>query len=154
MPQIDYEELTRQAAVMGPCATAEEAFAAAEQLSQAAIAAGSKRPDAPDEHELPELGTAGSDRQTAVMLTSDEITAVIDIFVWANPKSGGRRIQGAVGSAWNKLIRSLLAKHGYDPDLPPGSPPKSPGRSDGLRERIRDHVCELEGIPLCGTEMP
>jgi hypothetical protein len=59
-------------------------------------------------------------------------------------------------------VRALLAKHGYNPDLPARGVSGPPGEFSGLGVQdgavvavmLRNHVCELEGVPADGHEDP
>ncbi len=66
-----------------------------------------------------------------------------------------------------QVIRALLAKHGYDPDLPARGVTGPPGEiTDGwvagrwptagriVRVKLRNHVCALEGVIIDGHEDP
>lgn len=61
-----------------------------------------------------------------------------------------------------QLVRALLARHGYDPDLPPRGVTGPPGmviNGHGRDEtgrmvpmKLRNRVCELEGVLIDGHE--
>ena len=57
---------------------------------------------------MPEITTTEAATQATrmVTLTDEEIHELIDILIWANQKSGGRRTQGPVDSAWTKLAEA------------------------------------------------
>lgn len=49
-----------------------------------------------------------------------------------------------------ETTRALLARHGYDPDLPARGVTGPPGEFRGLR----NHVCELDGVAIDGHSDP